>query len=58
MAGVDGAVISYPGADGGEVGGSSRRERYPGAGYRPSCPRSTSLFVAPAVDGRRVSVRL
>jgi len=33
--GVDGAVVSYPGADGGEVGGSSRRERYPVPGTAP-----------------------
>jgi len=33
--GVDGTEVSYPGADGGEVGGSSRRERYPVPGTAP-----------------------
>jgi len=38
--GVDGAVVSYPGADGGEVGGSSRRERYSVPGTAPWGKRS------------------
>ena len=33
--GVDGADVSYPGADGGAVGGSSRRERYSVPGTAP-----------------------
>ena len=33
--GVDGTEVSYPGADEGEVGGSSRRERYSVPGTAP-----------------------
>jgi len=33
--GADGADVSYPGADGGEVRGSSRRERYSVPGTAP-----------------------
>ena len=33
--GVDGTEVSYPGADGGAVGGSSRRERCPVPGTAP-----------------------
>ena len=32
---MDGADVSYPGADGGAVGGSSRRERYSVLGTAP-----------------------
>ena len=32
---MDGAVVSYPGANGGEVGGSLRRERYTVPGTAP-----------------------
>jgi hypothetical protein len=38
--GVDGADVSYPGADGGAVGGSSRRERYSVPGTTPLGKRS------------------
>jgi len=42
--GVDGADVSYPGADGGEVGGSSRRERYSVPGTAPLRKRSVVSF--------------
>ena len=42
--GVDGTVVSYPGADGGEVGGSSRRERYPVPGTAPRAGLLVDVF--------------
>ena len=42
--GVDGTVVSYPGADGGEVGGSSRRERYSVPGTAPLGKRNVVSF--------------
>ena len=37
-------MVSYPGADGGEVGGSSRRERYPVPGTTPWGKRNVVSF--------------
>ena len=41
---MDGADVSYPGADGGEVGGSSQRERYSVPGTAPLRKRSVVSF--------------
>ena len=41
---MDGTVVSYPGADGGEVGGSSRRERCPVPGTAPQGKHSVVSF--------------
>jgi hypothetical protein len=41
---VDGTDVSYPGADGGAVGGSSRRERYSVPGTTPWGRRNKVSF--------------
>ena len=46
---MDGAVVSYPGADGGEVGGSSRRERYSVPGTALLCPSFSPFDVFSSV---------